>query len=157
MNPKSILTVVLLVFVAASVGYLVVSETGKEKPSEVVTSISENDGEKTVVYYFHATKRCVTCRTIESYAEEAITSGFGDQIAAGKMEWQTINLDLPENEHFVEDYQLATRTVVLVEMENGTDKRWSRLDRVWELVHDKEEFVSYIWDETNDFLADKNG
>jgi hypothetical protein len=157
MKPKSILTVVLLVFVAASVGYLVVSETGKEKSSEVTASIPENTGEKTVVYYFHATKRCVTCRTIESYTEEAITSGFGEQIASGKMEWKTINLDLPENEHFVEDYELATRTVVLVEMENGVDKRWSRLDRVWELVHDKEDFVSYIWDETNDFLADQNG
>jgi hypothetical protein len=157
MKPRSILTVVLLVFVAASVGYMVVSETGKEKPAEAVAGTSENDGDKTVVYYFHATKRCLTCRTIESYTEEAITSGFGDQIADGKMEWKSINLDLPENEHFVEDYQLATRTVVLVEKKNGTDIRWSRLDRVWELVHDKEQFVSYIRDETDDFLADQNG
>jgi hypothetical protein len=26
----------------------------------------------TVVYYFHATARCATCRTIEAYAHEAL-------------------------------------------------------------------------------------
>ena len=157
MNPKSIFTVVLLVFVAASVGYLVVSETRKDNSIGIARNNSENSGEKTVVYYFHATKRCNTCRTIESYAEEAIRTGFPEYIASGKIEWQTINLDIPENEHYVEDYELATRTVVLVEMENGTDKRWARLDRVWELVHNKEDFLNYIREETNDFLADQNG
>jgi hypothetical protein len=157
MTPKTITTAVLLVFVAASVGYLVVSESSKETPAGTVVNESADDTDKTVVYYFHATKRCRTCRTIESYTEEAIRSGFPEQIASGQIEWRTVNLDYPENEHFVDDYELATRTVVLVDRENGEDVRWQRLDRVWELVHDKQDFVDYIWAETNDFLADQNG
>lgn len=157
MTPKSIATAVLLVFVAVSVGYLVLSDSGEQDSAGVSAVAPDDGGAKTVVYYFHATKRCRTCRTIESYAEEAIRTGFPDQVASGKIEWRTVNLDYPENEHFVEDYELATRTVVLVDRENGEDVRWQRLDKVWELVHDKQEFVDYIRAETNDFLADKNG
>jgi hypothetical protein len=157
MTPKKITTAVLLVFVAASVGYLVLSESGQQESAGVSAVAADDDGDKTVVYYFHATKRCKTCRTIESYAEDAIRSGFPDEVASGKIEWRTVNLDYPENEHFIDDYELATRTVVLVDRENGVDVRWQRLDRVWELVHDKQDFVDYIWAETNDFLADQNG
>ena len=73
------------------------------------------------------------------------------------LEWRTVNVELPENQHFVEDFQLATRTVVLVRVVDGVNMEWKRLDRVWELVRDKPAFVDYIWDNTNDFLADAHG
>ena len=160
MKPKPIITAILLVFVVASLGYLVVSESNQDDSPGTAgdeTVLHESDGIKTVVYYFHATKRCRTCRTIEAYAEEAIREGFPDRVESGDIEWRTVNLDFPENKHFIDDYELATRTVVLVDMEDGRDVRWHRLDRVWELVHDKQQFVDYIQTETTGFLAGQKG
>jgi len=40
-----------------------------------------------------------------------------------------------------------------VEMENGNEKKWQRLDKVWELVRDKRAFTSYITENAKTFLA----
>jgi hypothetical protein len=166
MKPKTAFTAVLLVFVVASAAYLVFKETiGQRHPAESVSASGENQSagseaagsDKVIVYYFHATKRCWTCRTIEAFTEETIRARFPQQLASGAMEWRTVNVDDPENQHFIEDFEMTTRTVVLVEVEDGVEKKWSRLDRVWELVLDKPAFVDYIWESTNDFLAETNG
>jgi hypothetical protein len=166
MKPKTIITAVLLAFVIASAAYFVFTETRQEKSPPQLADKSNVDpsasttaeaGNKVVVYYFHATRRCWTCKTIEAYSEEAITTGFAEQLESGAVEWRTVNIDEPENQHFVDDFQLATRTVVLVHVVDGVNKEWQRLDRVWELVRDKPAFVDYIWDNTNDFLADTHG
>jgi len=166
MKPKTIITAVLLTFVIASAAYFVFTETTREKSPPQMADESEVDPSATTaadavnkvdVYYFHATRRCWTCKTIEAYSEEAIRTGFAEQLQSGAMEWRTVNIDKPENQHFVDDFQLATRTVVLVRVVDGVNKEWKRLDRVWELVRDKPAFVDYIWDNTNDFLADANG
>ena len=47
-------------------------------------------------------------------------------------------------EHFVKDYELTNRSVVVSLEKNGIEKRWKRLDRVWELVRDKDAFIEYI-------------
>jgi hypothetical protein len=162
MKLKTVITVILLVFVAASGAYLVFTETrdkgGADDSGEApVTTTFTDTADKVIVYYFHATRRCYTCKNIEAYSVEAIKNGFEEQLESGALEWRAVNVDLPENRHFVEDFQLATRTVVLVRVVDGVNKEWKRLDRVWELVRDKPAFVDYIWDNTNDFLADTHG
>lgn len=166
MKPKTILMALLLTFVIASAAYFVFTETTKKNsPARLaeetsveppVTARADTES-KVVVYYFHATKRCWTCKTIEAYSEEAIRSGFAEQLESGSMEWRTVNVETPENRHFIDDFQLATRTVVLVRVVDGVNKDWKKLDRVWELVRDKPAFVDYIWNNTNDFLADAHG
>jgi hypothetical protein len=107
-----------------------------------------------VAYYFHGNVRCKTCRTIEAYAEEAITQGFPDEMASGRLAWRVVNVDEPENQHFVEDLQLVTRSVVLVETKDGEAVRWQSLDKVWQLVRDKDAFVAYVRDATRQFLGE---
>ena len=102
MKPKTVVTAALLLFVASSVVYLVVKETGG-KPEQnsaqsgttasptgqgrtaqpAVTVETETADSKVVVYYFHGNVRCMTCRTIEAYAKEAIESGLGDALKDG--------------------------------------------------------------------------
>jgi hypothetical protein len=95
-----------------------------------------------LVYYFHATTRCATCRTIEAYAKETVTSRFAADLEARRLEWRTVNVDEPANRHFIRDYQLYTRSVVLVD---GKDpKRFKVLEQVWQLVQDKPAFQGYV-------------
>lgn len=106
-----------------------------------------------IAFYFHGNARCATCRTIEAYADEAVHQGFATDLEAGELSWRVVNIDTPENRHFIEDFQLVTRSVVLAEYRNGQLLRSKNLDQVWRLVRDKQGFVAYLQDETRAFLG----
>ena len=96
--------------------------------------------------------RCSTCRTIEAYSEEAIAKGFASEIASGRLAWRAVNIDEPENKHFVEDFALASKSLVLAEYRDGKVTRHENLQQVWQLVRDKEAFLDYVRAATRVFL-----
>jgi hypothetical protein len=163
MKAKAIVTALLLLFVAGSVGYLILTETRDVKtpagPRESAPTGAVPDGaaHRLVAYYFHGNTRCWTCRTIEAYAEEAIRTGFPTAWDDGRIAWLVVNVEEPENEHFVRDYELTTRSVVLVDVTEGNEQRWKRLDRVWQLVHDKRAFTEYVQGEARSILGGVDG
>jgi hypothetical protein len=172
MKAKTIITGVLLLFVCVSLIYIFVGESGREQVSTEAhnqTDAQENssvDGESSepvepepqvIAYYFHGNKRCNTCRTIEAYAEESIRTGFARELETGMLEWRVVNVEESGNEHFVQDYQLSTRSVVLVDMRDEKQTRWKNLARTWELVREKQAFVTYIQEETQGFLGGQDG
>ena len=146
MKPKNVLTVVLLLFVAASVAVLAAKRM-RRNPQE-----AETPADGVVAYYFHGNARCPKCRNIEACAREAVQSGFRGQLTDGQIEWRVVNFERPENEHFATDYELITPTVVLVEFSGGSRTKWKDLHRVWQLEGDKEAFVEYVQRETRDFM-----
>ena len=103
-----------------------------------------NAGPRVIAYYFHITARCLTCRTIEAYAREAVERGFAGELKTGAIEWRPVNVQLPENRHFIQDYRLYTRSVVLVKVKDGREMEWRNLDKVWDLVWNKDAFVKYV-------------
>lgn len=175
MRSKTIVTVVLLLFVAVSVVYLVAKESrsgaggpdrGADRarttePSEGGSAADpRNDGgtvDEVLVYYFHGNVRCATCRKIEAYAEEAIRTNFSSEIAAGKLRWLAVNVDEPENSHFIQDYQLVTRSLVLVGMDDDVEKKWKNLEKIWEVVRSQTEFTDYVVKNTRAFMAGGDG
>jgi hypothetical protein len=128
----------------------------KEEATDVVKA-TETPNDKVVVYYLHGTRRCATCIKLESYSEEAVTAAFGPQLETGEMEWKTVNYDEEENTHFIEDYQLFTKSVILSRVTEGKETEWKNLDQIWKLVGDKEEFVSYVQMEVANFLVPDEG
>jgi hypothetical protein len=103
----------------------------------------------TLVYYFHATTRCATCRTIEAYAHETVSSRFSSDLQARRLEWRAVNVDEPANRHFIRDFRLYTRSVVVVDAKDP--KRFKVLDRVWQLVRNKPAFQAYVEQEIRSF------
>ena len=140
MKPKTVITVVLLVFVAASVVVLA-AKSLRPKP-QPPASQPPDDG--VIAYYFHGNMRCPTCRSIESYAHEAVKSGFAKELADGRLQWRVVNYEEPKNEHFATDYELVAPTVVLVEISGGSQKEWKNLPEVWELVGEKPAFIAFV-------------
>uniref|UniRef100_UPI004056112D nitrophenyl compound nitroreductase subunit ArsF family protein n=1 Tax=Candidatus Electronema sp. TaxID=2698783 RepID=UPI004056112D len=98
----------------------------------------------TRVYYFHGNQRCKTCKKIEALTKKTLEENFAAQLKDGSVELQVVNVDETENEHFVEDYQLATRSVVVSQIKQGKEAKWRRLDKVWQLVHDEPAFSDYL-------------
>ena len=168
---KSAVTVILLIFVAASVAYLVVSEarpktatievaTRAADPSQPVAreslqAIAKPANEKQspvlVAYYFHGTFRCPTCLKMEKYAREAIEETFDGDVQSGRVQWQAVNYDEPANEHFVKQYELFASALVLVSGQADV-QRWQKLERIWDLVGDEPAFKNYVIDEVKNIL-----
>ncbi len=148
MTGKRVISIVLLLFVALSIGVLITKETqsSADQPEQVAAE------ERVVAYYFHGKARCVSCQTIEAYTHEALQTGFAGALASGLLEWRTVNIQEPGNEHFIKDYSLASQSVVLVHEQDGRVVEWKKLDRVWTLLRDMDSFILYIQDETQRFM-----
>jgi len=104
------------------------------------------------VYYFHTTQRCASCKKIEALSTEAIRAGFERELGEGRLEWQVVNVDDPQNRHFTADYQLYTKSVVVVDRVNGQQVRWKNLPKVWELIQDEKGFRLYVQGEVRGYL-----
>ena len=74
---------------------------------------------------------------------------FAADLEARRLEWQAVNVDEPANQHFIRDFQLYTRSVVIVDAKDP--KRFKVLDRVWQLVRDKPAFQKYVEQEIRAF------
>lgn len=155
MKAKSVVRSLLLAFVVVSVAIMVSRQLGEYFGDASTSNSSEQSVplNGVLVYYFHGDVRCPTCRTIEEYAQAAVQTQYSTQLASGEVSWQVVNYETPENEHFVKDFELVSPTVVLVRRENGEQRDWQNLARVWELVGDQPTFLSYVQDEVAKMLA----
>lgn len=108
--------------------------------------------DKVVVYYFHGAARCPTCYKLEKYSKEAIENNFKDALTSGKLEFKVLNVEDRGNEHFVDDYQLYTKSLVLSLVKGGKEVKSKNLAKVWAYVGNKQKFFEYVTGEINDFL-----
>ena len=116
---------------------------------------AETDSVANVVYvitYFHGNRRCATCKKLEAYSHEAVETGFADDLAADKLRWRTVNYDEEANAHHVEHYGLYSQSLIVSRMIDGRERAWTNLNKIWELVGDKDKFVAYVQDEAKAFM-----
>ncbi len=165
MNTKKILTAVLLLFVVAAVGTVVLKGliTGDATDSsklegQGITSLGDTElksgADVEVVYYFMTTQRCQNCIKIESYTKEAVQEHFSEKLNNETMIWKMVNVDEPQNQHFIPDYQLYTKSVVLVRYRDGKQVEWKNLDQIWNFLGDKTAFKEYVVQEVNAFVKE---
>ena len=112
------------------------------------------DNGKVIAYYFHGSFRCSTCRNLEQYAKEAIENNFKKELAEGSLIFKAADIEEKGNEHFVKDYQLYTKSLVLSLVEDGKEIKYKNLDKIWEYVRDKEKYMDYVKSQVSDFLKD---
>lgn len=107
---------------------------------------------KAIAYYFHGTYRCPTCHKLEQYSKEAIEANFKDALASGKLEFKAVNVEEKGNEHFVNDYRLYTKSLVVSLIENGKEVKSKNLAKIWDYAGNKQKFFGYVTSEISNFL-----
>jgi hypothetical protein len=107
-----------------------------------------------VVYYFHGTFRCATCRTIERYSHDAIQQYFSRELGNGRLVFRPVNVEEPENRHFVQEYQLFSKSLVLSLVRDGKETKSKNLTDIWTLANDKDKFFQYVKDEVEKFIKE---
>lgn len=162
MKSKQILAIILIIFVSGSLAYMVVKEmTAKQTTDKTAGNITQDEekadvqsGDRIIVYYFHGDARCETCRKLEAYAKETLDTYFADELDAGKIVWQVVNIEQPQNEHYIGDYKLVTKSVVLSKVRQGKEITWENLDKIWQEVGDKQDYIEYVRDSISKFVED---
>ena len=127
----------------AALSILAVAQTGVPKPVQ----------HKVIAYYFHTNTRCSTCIKIEQFSKEAIEQGFPDELKNGALEMRIVNYESPENRHFMQDYKLVSKSLILVNLVNGKQTKWTNLKLVWQLTGHKDAFLNYVRKEVRSYLS----
>ncbi len=118
------------------------------------TTVARASDDKVIAYYFHGSFRCYTCTNMEKYSREAIDNNFKDALTSGKLELKSVNVEERQTEHYVSDYQLYTKTLLLSQVKNDKEVRSKNLDKIWEYARDKNKFMDYVTKETRLFMEE---
>ena len=117
----------------------------------LIPTLSQAQG-TVIVRYFHSDIRCSTCLAFEDWSKTAVEL-FPDELKNGTLKWQVINFDEPENKHYIKDYDLAEKSLVLIQEDDGKITRWKNVEEFWDFDdNQKEEFVKLVQGLISDYL-----
>jgi len=154
-NGKKLVTGFLLVFVMASIGFLLVKESrrGAQVAARTSGPAVAMSGPGVVAYYFHGRVRCTSCVRIGNLSGKAIRERFPEELRKGLLAFREVNIDEPENRHFIDDYGLSGQSLVIVEYRNGRQVRWMNLEKVWTLLDSEKEFFPYVQEGVSSYMS----
>ena len=136
----------------AAVGCWAAIQQARQSPDlpavrqEVVTTRPGVAADVIQVTYFSSDVRCVTCVRIERLTRETVERNFGPELQSGRIVLRTVNLDGLGNEHFVHDYSLISKTVIVSDLAKGQEVRWENLQQVWTKQKNEQAFEAYVVD-----------
>jgi hypothetical protein len=91
------------------------SKTVEADKSANALALAEEENEPAVkAYYFHTSRRCVTCKTVEKVTAESLQELYGN-----KIQLQPVNLDNQENEELAKSLEVGEQSLLFT---NGTKK-----------------------------------
>jgi hypothetical protein len=155
---------VLLAFVVFTLGFGVGREVGRRQvpsaalpaPSPAPAAVAKTPPQietKVMVYYLHATFRCVTCNTIERMVKEVVETQFAEALAAGRLEWREGDFQVEED--LAKRFEVVSSCVVVAQQVKGKETEFQRLDEVWTLIDKPAEFKAYIAGAIRKYAGDK--
>jgi GH43 family beta-xylosidase len=69
---------------------------------------------KIEVYYFHFTRRCMTCQNVENESKKAVETLYPDKVKKGEIIFQSINLDETTGEALGKKYNIEGQTLIVI-------------------------------------------
>lgn len=146
MKPRTVLTALLLAFVAASVVTLVAREVTAPPPEAPPPA----DG--IVLYYFHGPERCTTCLTLEAACRRAVEQNQAAAAAARRLRMESIDFLAEPGEPYRRRYDVGALSVVLAEIAGGRTVRFKTLHDLWRHIDRSDDLAAYLAAEIRSFM-----
>ncbi len=73
------------------------------------------------VYYFHLSRRCMTCNTVEKVTEEAVKELFSDAVAKGEVVYRAVNFEDKENKALIKKLKVGGQSLLIVHGKEKVD------------------------------------
>lgn len=70
--------------------------------------------DKTItIFYFHGSRRCVTCLSIEKYTKEILQESFKKELKSGRMIFKSIDFSKSENKQLAQKYKISFSSLLI--------------------------------------------
>jgi len=99
---------------------------------------------RVVAMYFHRTQRCPTCLKMGGYSEEAVKTGFAQQIEEGTVEFHYVDFQNRKNAALARGYKVSGPSLIVAKIVQNRVKEYKNLEEIWTKVQDKSEFIKYV-------------
>ena len=73
------------------------------------------------VYYFHLSRRCMTCQTVEKVAEEAVKENFSKELERGDVVFKSVNLEEKANKDLMKKLKVSGQSLLIVDGKEKVD------------------------------------
>ncbi len=73
------------------------------------------------VYYFHNTRRCETCKAVESVTLSTLEDSFPEQMKNGEITFQSLNIEEDENEPLARKLRVSGQTLLFIKNNEKKD------------------------------------
>lgn len=93
------------------------AESATAQSTEPVQQVKKST--PTEVYYFHFTRRCMTCQTVEKVAEQAVNEFFPEAVKSGGVTFQSVNIEDKGNKDLVKRLKVEGQSLLIV---NGKEQ-----------------------------------
>lgn len=77
---------------------------------------------------------------------------FKKELETGALEYRVVNVETPQNRHFIKDFGLYTKSHVICEVKGEKVVRYKVLQKVWQYVRDPERARIYLRDAIREFM-----
>ncbi len=84
------------------------------KSDDAVVCLNDTTASKVMVYYFHNTHRCSTCKAVESVTKSTIDKNFQNGVGF-------ISVNREEENDLVEKFKISGQTLLIISGENKVD------------------------------------
>ena len=156
---KKTITLAVCLMLLLSAAFVSAQEKAGVQPKDTantaVDSVKAPMSDQIVVYYLHMNRRCMTCEKLEAYSQDAVETGFAEQLKDSSIVFRVENFETEGSEHFAKDYQLYSQSLILSRQRGGQETEWKNLDKILNLVGNKEEFITYVQNEVANFMNPK--
>ncbi len=99
------------IVVVSLAAFLAFRQDGK---ADVSTDSSVSAADKVEVYYFHFSRRCVTCIAVENKTREAIVALYPDAYSKGKITFASVNLEDEKSKPIAEKAKVTGQALIIM-------------------------------------------
>lgn len=149
---KKIVTFSLLAFVVVAAGFAIYRQSSSAGSTPIGAATEMAQGKVVDALYFHGANRCYTCNLMEGYIRDVIAADYALQEREGKLRFQSLDVQDPQNQHYVQQYQLTSISLFFSLKDQGKELKFENIDRIWQLAGSEAEFKNYIRSELKKYL-----
>lgn len=101
----------LLMLVAVSLPFFACSSSGNESSNKIEPAVKPT---KVEVFYFHYTRRCVTCNAVEQVTKDALNELYPDKVKKGTITFQSVNIEEKDGETLANNMKIAGQALIFL-------------------------------------------
>ena len=98
-------------------------------------------GSKLLVYAFHGTRQCTTCKNMKKHTKEALEIYFSNEIKSGEIQYFIVDVDDSKNEALAEKFEASGTALMINHIIEDKDhiSDWSEF--AFNKANDREVFI----------------